>query len=171
VRLFFALWPPPDAARALADWADEAARGTGGKPIPAERIHLTLAFLGEADPERAALGVLQVQGEAFDLPLDLARYWKGNHTIWAGPRHTPGPLDRLARALHLELQQAGFNLERRPFAPHVTLVRKARRPLTLPDLPPVNWPATEFLLVESRTSREGPVYAALKTFPVLEPHA
>jgi len=171
VRLFFALWPPPDAARALADWADEVARGTGGKPIPAERIHLTLAFLGEGDPGTAARGARQVQGDAFDLPLDLARYWKRNQIVWAGPRHTPASLDHLSRALHLELRGAGFILESRSFASHVTLVRKARRPRALPDLPPVHWPATEFLLVESRTSREGPVYAALKTFPVLKPHA
>lgn len=165
MRLFFALWPPPAAARTLADWANEVARATGGKPVTAEKIHLTLAFLGEADPEKAALGARQVQGEAFDLPLEVSRYWKRNQIVWAGPQCTPDPLDRLVRALHLELYRAGFVLKRRPFATHVTLLRKVRTAPTLPDLPPVHWPASEFVLVQSRTSREGPIYAALKSFP------
>jgi 2'-5' RNA ligase len=163
VRLFFALWPPPAAARALADWANEVARGAGGKPIAAEKIHLTLAFLGEADPEQAVLGARQVQGEAFDLPLEVSQYWKRNQIVWAGPQRTPDPLDRLVKALHLELHRAGFVLKRRPFVTHVTLVRKARTPPTLPDLPPVHWPLREFVLVQSRL-REGPIYATLKSF-------
>jgi 2'-5' RNA ligase len=165
VRLFFALWPPPVAARALADWASAVAHGTGGKPTPAERIHLTLAFLGEADPERAALGAQEVHGEAFDLPLEISQYWKHNQIVWAGPRRTPEPLDRLASGLHHALRRAGFVLEPRPFASHVTLVRKARRPHALPDLPAVHWPAREFLLVESRNSREGLTYTPLHSFP------
>ena len=164
MRLFFALWPPPEAARALADWANEVARGTAGKPVVAENIHLTLAFLGEADPDKAALGARAVQGEAFDLPLEVSEYWKRNQVVWAGPRCAPDPLERLAGALHLELRRGGFVLERRPFAAHVTLVRKARRPHTLPDLPPIHWPAREFRLVQSRTSREGPTYTTLETF-------
>jgi 2'-5' RNA ligase len=167
VRLFFALWPPPAAARALADWANTVARGTGGKAITAERIHLTLAFLGEADPEKAAVGARRVQGEAFDLPIEVSQYWRHNQIVWAGPERTPDALDRLASALQLELYRAGFSLERRPFATHVTLLRKARTPPTLPDLPPVDWPAREFVLVQSRTSREGPIYATLESFPLV----
>ena len=135
MRLFFALWPPPAAARALADWANAVARGTGGKAVTAERIHLTLAFLGEADPEKAVVGARQVQGEAFDLPIEVSQYWRHNQIVWAGPGRTPDALDRLVKALQLELYRAGFSLERRPFATHVTLLRKARTPPTLPRSP------------------------------------
>ena len=60
MRLFFALWPPPDTAQALANWAEEVARDVGGKPVAAEKIHLTLAFLGDADPEKAIAADLGV---------------------------------------------------------------------------------------------------------------
>ena len=163
MRLFFALRPPPDAAQALAEWARELARETGGKPVPAEKIHLTLAFLGDADPAKATAAASQVRCEAFDLPIEIAQFWKHNQIVWAGPRETPDPLDRLVNALQLELYRAGFILERRPFAAHVTLLRKARAPMTL-ELPSVHWPAKEFLLVQSRASREGLKYAPVARF-------
>lgn len=167
MRLFFALWPPPDTARALADWAKEVARGTGGKQVAAERIHLTLAFLGDADPENATSAAKQVRCEAFDLPIEVSEYWKHNQIVWAGPERTPAPLERLVQALQFELYRSGYILERRPFAAHVTLLRKARTLPRLPDLPAVKWPAKEFVLVQSRTSSEGPIYAALKSFQLL----
>ena len=52
MRLFFALWPPEDLSRALADGAEALARRFGGKPARRETIHLTLAFLGEVDAAR-----------------------------------------------------------------------------------------------------------------------
>jgi len=167
MRLFFALWPPPATARALADWAQELARAAGGKPVAAEKIHLTLAFLGDADPEKAIAAVKQVSCEAFDLPIEVSEYWKHNQILWAGPRRTPDPLDRLVTTLQLELFRAEFILERRPFAAHVTLLRKARTPPTLQDLPPVQWPARQFVLVQSRTSSEGPIYEILRSFSLI----
>jgi len=164
MRLFFALWPPPAAARALADWAKEVARVAGGKPVAAEKIHLTLAFLGDADPDKAIAAAQRVRGRAFDLPIEVSQYWKHNQIVWTGPARIPDPLERLVTALQLELFRAEFILERRPFAAHVTLLRKARTSPTLPDLPPVRWPATEFVLVKSRNSSAGSIYATLETF-------
>ncbi len=167
MRLFFALWPPPATARTLADWAKEVARVAGGKPVAAEKIHLTLAFLGDADPGKAIAAAKEVRGEAFDLPIEASEYWERNQILWAGPQRTPAPLERLVTTLQLELFRAEFILERRPFAAHVTLVRKARVALTLPDLPPVRWPAKEFVLVQSRTSSEGSNYVSLMSFRLL----
>jgi 2'-5' RNA ligase len=62
--------------------------------------------------------------------------------------------------LHSELRKGGFQLEDRPFAAHVTLLRKAKRPAAFPALPPVQWPVGEFSLVESAHGR----YRVLETF-------
>lgn len=167
MRLFFALWPPPDTAKALANWAEEVARGAGGKPVTAEKIHLTLAFLGEADSENAIAAAGQVRCEAFKLPIETSQYWKHNRIVWAGPERTPDPLERLVQALQFELFRAGYILERRPFAAHVTLLRKARAPETLADLPAVAWAVSEFVLVQSRTSREGAAYLPVARFSLV----
>jgi 2'-5' RNA ligase len=162
VRLFFAAWPPPDTAGALAGWAGPL----DGRPVPAEKIHLTLAFLGEAQPDKAAAAARRVQGRTHALPIEVAKYWKHNQIVWAGPRETPPDLAALVDALHFQLYRAEFILERRPFAAHVTLARKARKPASLPPLPAVDWPIRELALVNSTVSSRGSTYETLERFPL-----
>ncbi len=147
MRLFFALWPPAQTAVALHDWAMKLE----GRPTRAENIHLTLAFLGEADPAKASAAARRVQGERHEIPIERAQYWRHNKIIWAGPAETPDALKDLANQL---------KAEERPFAAHVTLLRKAAPPASLPELPKVTWPAHEFALVASA----GGKYRTLERF-------
>ncbi len=162
MRLFFAAWPPPQTAEALARWA----RQFQGRPTPAEKIHLTLAFLGAAQPEKASAAARRVEGRAHALPIEVAKYWKHNQIVWAGPRETPAALKALVEALHFELYRAEFILERRPFAAHVTLLRKAPKPPLLPPLPSMDWPVREFVLASSSVSSKGSAYGILERFPL-----
>lgn len=166
MRLFFALWPPAATAGALAQWTRDAQRATGGKPTTEEKIHLTLAFLGEAEPGKAIQAARKVRGDPHSLPLEEARYWRENHIVWAGPRRIPPALQALFDRLSLELFREEFVLERRPFAAHVTLIRKARAAQALPPLPALDWPVNEFLLVGSSLSARGPSYEPLERFPL-----
>jgi 2'-5' RNA ligase len=164
LRLFFALWPPVETARALGEWANEVRGRTGGRATVPETIHLTLAFLGEAEPPRAVAAARRVEGKVFSLPMDTARYWRHNRIVWAGPAAFPGPLKQLAGDLRRELLLEEFKLEEREFAAHVTLVRKAGPPESLPPLPPLDWPAQEFVLVRSVNSAGAPRYEMLHRF-------
>jgi 2'-5' RNA ligase len=159
MRLFFALWPPRETALALERWA----RALEGRRTPADNIHLTLAFLGEVDEAKAAQAARRVQSAAFHLPLEAPGYWGHNKIVWAGPRQVPGELARLAEALQLELYKEGFILERRPFAAHVTLLRKAPAQ-PLPAVPPLEWPVQEFHLVSSSLAAAGSSYRTLERF-------
>ena len=157
MRLFFASWPPAELARALSRWAHEAQRDCGGRATREDLIHLTLAFLGEADPAAASVTARAVRAKASSFALEVARYWKRNRIVWVGPEKAPSSVAALARALG----------ETREFAAHVTLIRKAlepRRPL--PPLPALEWPVTEFALMNSRLEPEGPVYEVLERFPL-----
>ena len=146
MRLFFALWPPPQTAAALEQWA----RGCEGRVVPAANIHLTLAFLGEADPAAARSAAARVRASAHHLPIEQARYWKHNRILWVGPNETPPLLNELVERLGHELKGDHFILEDRPFAAHVTLLRKASPPKAPAALPPLEWPVREFALVSSR---------------------
>lgn len=166
MRLFFALWPPAKTAHALAQWTDEVSRDTGGSPTASDKIHLTLAFLGEADSTKAHNAALRVQGKRHTLPLEHAHYWKHNKIVWVGPQTMPAPLAALVAHLHGSLKDQAFVLEDRPFAAHVTLLRKARPPKALPPLPTLDWPVDEFVLVRSRTSPKGATYEPVERFPL-----
>ena len=154
MRLFFATWPSPELARALTRWAREAQRGCGGRVTREDLIHLTLAFLGDADPATAIATARAVRVGATSFPVEIAHYWKHNRIVWVGPREVPRPLAALARALG----------EAREFAAHVTLIRKASGPGSLPPLPALDWPVREFALMNSRLEPDGPAYEVLERF-------
>lgn len=158
MRLFFALWPPRETALALHEWA----KGLEGRATPVEKIHLTLAFLGGVEPAKLVAAARKVQAQAFELPVETAKYWRDNHIVWVGPREMPEGLRVLVERLHLALYRAEFILERRAFAAHVTLLRKARKPAAIQPLPRVEWPVREFALVNSA----GGAYAVVERFPL-----
>jgi len=162
VSFFFALWPPAATAAALQGWA----RRLEGRVTPAQKIHLTLAFLGPVAPEKASDAACSIKGRAHALPLEKVQYWKHNRIVWAGPRDTPAPLAALVAELHAALRRAGYTLEDRPYAAHVTLLRSAPPPRELPPLPGVEWPVSEFTLVRSAVSNKGSAYEIVRRFPL-----
>jgi RNA 2',3'-cyclic 3'-phosphodiesterase len=166
MRIFFAVWPPAGTARALAEWAREAQRSSGGSVTQEGKIHLTLAFLGDVDSGKAVDAARSVEGKTHSLPIEQSRYWRDSRIVWAGPRETPPPLLELFKRLELELYKRDFILERRPFAAHVTLIRKARAAKALPPLPALDWPVREFVLVRSALSPKGSSYEVIERFPL-----
>src|SRR6185437_6985863 len=158
-RYFFAVWPPASTAAALEGWAKKLE----GRVTPAEKIHLTLAFMGPVAPEKALEAARSVRARAHVLPIDKAQYWKHNRIVWAGPRETPAALAALVDALQRELRQAGYVLDERPFAAHVTLARSAPPPSReLAPLPQVEWPVNELTLVRSTNSPKGSSYEVVE---------
>jgi 2'-5' RNA ligase len=167
MRLFFALWPPRAAAEALHGWAMKVHGETGGRVTRLETIHLTLAFLGDVDQEKIIeLKKLRIKGEKHALPIEQARFWKRNDIVWAGPRETPAPLAEVADSLRSYLKARQFRLEEREFAAHITLIRKARAPGLLPELPKISWPVEEVLLVRSHLSSSGSSYEVRQRYPL-----
>lgn len=167
-RLFFAAWPPPEAQRALGRIAARLANGCGGRALPARNIHLTLAFLGEVARERlpeleaAAAGVT---APPFELRLDHLGYWKHNRVLWAGVSGGEAQLRSLASGVERALEEKGFRFDRRAYAPHVTLLRNARRAPASPAMPAVAWPVNGHALVESVPLGRGRLYRVLRRWP------
>lgn len=169
-RLFFALWPPPDAQRALGTLAVRLARACGGRAVPAERIHLTLAFLGATSNARVPslqAAVAGIGAEPFELQLDCLGFWRRKGIVWAGASRCPQALTRLVEALGARLEAEGCPRDARPFAPHLTLVRNARRAPRERVLEPLDWPVSRFALVVSRPGASGPVYETLRAWPLV----
>ena len=168
-RLFFALWPDDELRRALVKESRHWVRACGGRPMRAENIHLTLAFLGNVS-ERTARCVADaaagVGGEAFDLPFERYGFFPRPRVFWTGPRRTPEPLKRLVADLQAALAPCGIEPERRAYKAHLTLARKAHAPKGEWNMTPLNWRVEAFVLVESLPSPEGVSYQPIGRWPL-----
>jgi 2'-5' RNA ligase len=164
-RLFFASWPDEAARARLAPLAAELATLASGKAVPIEKVHLTLAFLGEVDAariERALEAARRVRLAPFTFALDRVGSFRGARVAWAGCEMAPEPLAALASELARSLAASGFALEDRPYAPHATLARRIARPVTAAAIAPIAWPVAGFSLVRSETGTGR--YAVLEAF-------
>jgi 2'-5' RNA ligase len=154
-RLFFAIWPGAAASRELALVAEALSGLAGGRPMPAEKIHMTLAFLGSLDAdgaERAAAAAMRVKGDAIHMAIDQVGSFRRARVGWASASIANAELVRLQEQLAGELKAGGFALEERAFTPHATLVRKIDKPVPLAPMPPLEWRSRAFTLVESTGS-------------------
>jgi 2'-5' RNA ligase len=94
-------------------------------------IHLTLAFLGELDDaqladaiQAATAAALQVRPFSYTLShLGVFGPPRQPRVIWMGIEEPSGSLRRLQRILSQQLALCGFQLDNKPFSPHLTLAR------------------------------------------------
>jgi 2'-5' RNA ligase len=151
VRLFFAVWPDERASGQLARLAEEVAVKSGGRAVPGANIHLTLAFLGDVAesriPELEAIA-RRIHVPAFPMRLDRLGSFRKAQVAWVGAETPPPGLVALESALAAGLREAGFSLDDRPYAPHVTLDRHARTRIA-GEAGPVEWRAGAFELVRT----------------------
>jgi 2'-5' RNA ligase len=165
-RLFFAVWPDADSATRLAALARQLVEACGGRPVPAGKIHLTLAFLGEVGAERAAAlaGCAGFRARPFRLELDRIGGFRRAGVAWAGPSAPPARLMALQEKLSARLGASGFALEEREFNPHLTLARRVERKLPSAPIAPIAWEVDAFTLVRSETGTGR--YTVLERWPL-----
>jgi 2'-5' RNA ligase len=168
-RVFFALWPD-DATRAAISRATRTVVGSsGGRPIAKERLHLTVAFLGEltaegVDAARAVPPFAIGAAGAFDLVLDLVGVWPESKILWLAPSAPPDALLDLEARLWEGLAERGFQPEERVYRPHVTLARRARPVEAV--IEPVRFAVRELALVESLPDGRNVHYEVLERWPL-----
>jgi 2'-5' RNA ligase len=104
-------------------------------------IHLTLAFLGElTDGELAGVkhAVASAAGQSRPFTYRLSHLGmfgspRQPRTIWMGIEESSGNLQLLHRVLNQELSRRNFAVDKRQFAPHLTLAR-IKAPLPAEEL-------------------------------------
>jgi RNA 2',3'-cyclic 3'-phosphodiesterase len=176
-RLFVAIWPSAAAGQALAHTVDAARRvAPDVRWQPPERWHITLAFLGAADPTKAGARI-DALARADRLPgaepLSLHRSGSFGPVIWVGVEHGPWLAD-LAHGLQRSLHVAD-----RRFRAHVTVgrargadgparARDVAASLAAHDGPA--WTPSGITLVESVTG-PAPEYHVLARWPLRRPAA
>ncbi len=170
LRVFFALWPDSALQTALHNMGNALNPDCGGRVTRPETIHLTLAFIGAlpADRLEALYAVAaRVSAQAFDWQVDQLGYWRRHQILWAGTSQPLEALTTLAGRLHAALNDANLDFDdTKPFAPHITLLRKARCEQLVQPPQALYWRVREFVLVQSETAAEGANYRVLRRWPL-----
>jgi 2'-5' RNA ligase len=146
IRLFCALSLPDPALSRLEDWQRAALVGAGeARLVPRANLHVTLAFLGHrpVGELEAILGAMRAAAEgAGPIELSVARYRETRSVGMLVFDDREGRAIALANDLHGRLERLGVYVpEKRPWLPHVTVLRFRRPPRLrppLPDLGPVD---------------------------------
>lgn len=186
LRVFCAVELPDDVrerAAAHLSRLREAFNASSSPPLKiswerAEKLHLTLKFLGELEAERVAalsraatraaesVGTFTVTlAEAGAFPVS------GNpRVLWLGLRDETNRLAALYERLEEECARENFPREARPFHPHITIARiripnaSARHLAALhraTEFEPATFNVNEFVVMQSQLGTGGSRYTPL----------
>ena len=171
IRLFCALQLPPAAVDELVLWQFEHLQrgGSGaGRLVPPGNLHLTLAFLGSrpANEVPAIAGALaDAAREASPAELRPLRYRETRSVGMIVYEDPTGAATALAAAVGERLERLGvFRRERRPWLPHVTVLRFKEPAGLTPGVANIrSFRAVRTALYSSTLRPGGAQYEALET--------
>ena len=159
-KVFLALQPDAPAVQQIAGLTADARRlhGLSGKPISAERMHMSLNFVGDfrGPPPRAVIDKAKkvvsglTGGRPFLIALNRMESWKGDpHPLVLTGEDGVIGVEELHADLHKALAVAGMAPRREPqITPHITLLYD-RREAPGAFIEPVSWKAREFVLLDT----------------------
>jgi 2'-5' RNA ligase len=164
IRLFVALEVPEDVSNELGRWGMQHL----GRGRRIDSFHVTLAFLG-AQPRSgvgAVAGVLRREASATEpFLLEVLRYHETRSVGMLVLDDPSGRAASLADRVQRGLVGLGvYERERRPWLPHVTVLRFRERPRLdppLPEIPPFAPSGAAALL--SRLHPSGAQYEVLES--------
>lgn len=140
-------------------------------------LHLTLHFFGYTKPAQIPL-IHHAAAEAAAAASKIRLRFQGGgffpgpgnpRVIWAGVQGDLKALFSLQKTLGQKLLEAGFEIDERPYQPHVTLGR-VRHKNQLPSPEDLTFPESPeqltsvVALYESKRSPKGSLYEILETF-------
>lgn len=155
-RLFLALWPDADEQAALVRYRTPWAFPPGSSPIRAERLHMTLHFIGQVDRRHLneVSDGLAVPLEPFAIDFSRAEIWPRGLAVLP-VTETPSELRQLHARLGDALRRLELPVEKRGFRPHVTLARRVAGTVPPSDDPQLRWQVSDYSLVESLRGSSG----------------
>ena len=190
MRLFVALDIDADIRARIAEFRDTMQQlAPDVRWVGPETFHVTLQFLGETKKLAEIQSALQlVKGSPITLTFGNAGFFptpKSPRVFWVGIESNDN-LQALAKSIAEGLQPLGFERDKGPFKPHLTLSRAGNgRPRPVPGersapglqqvrarvdtMTPLEFgtmTAREFYLYESKLSPAGAQYTKLSRYPL-----
>lgn len=157
MRLFLAIKTSRTLNAALKHVSSSLQLFGKGSFCSEELYHITLVFIGESIRTEDIKKVMDaVDTQAFDISLNAMGAFDDTYYVGVSPS---AELNTLQEKLTEQLITLGFDIEKRPFVPHITLARRYKC-----DMPPMVFvpSATErvesFCLMESKGGKYIPLY-------------
>jgi 2'-5' RNA ligase len=187
VRVFVACEVPGEVQRTIGDIIARLNETSGDavRWVRPDSVHVTLKFLGEVPQKKLpaikmALQEAVVRHSPFHLELSNIGTFGGREGLrlmWVGIAGDVLRLEAMVRDVNLALAVVGFEPERRPFRPHLTLGRvrdtvPTRRRAEIEvdvgkvEVPEVEWRTSQLTLMKSRLTPRGAEYDVISTFPL-----
>ena len=185
MRVFVAIDLTSEARREIAKFLKNLSKKHWKvKWEKSEKVHITLAFFAHLDEEKLAL-LKEVCKKVASKTSPFALSFKGlgcfpdfdwPRIIWLGLRGDLKSLVALQQKLRERLKESGFETEKRPFHPHITLGRikrargKERREIgrQIKALRKIDfksqWLIDRIVIYESECLPEGSVYKKIEGF-------
>ncbi len=165
MRCFIAARPDPPTRIALSALSDDLrTRVEHRRATHIDDLHLTLAFIGDlSDGDALDVGdaAAALRFVPVDWQLDTLGFFEAAGIVWAGCNATDAiaPLLELGRRLRQLLDLMNIEYDRRPLAPHITLLRGVRRFAAQQIGPPISWRVDSVALYRSSGRRPGSRYS------------
>ena len=181
IRTFIAFETTPGQKLVLAEAAASLKEASADVRWESpDKYHCTLKFLGETEERNlpAIRSIIKdVCADCTPLHIEFDRLGcfptlREPRVIWAGCTEQSPSLNVIKNRMDLALERFGFEIDRRPFHPHVTLgrVKSERRvehlisKLETVTFESFSLAVGELLLIKSVLHREGSVYTVLDSF-------
>ncbi len=123
MRLFIAIRLSEDMKKELVRFMHELKKqGVEGNFVPAQNLHMTLAFIGEYDNPSKVKEILKSL-PAPEFRLSLTDTGTFGNILWMGVKGNQ-KLKTYAKDIRAALKANGIPCDQEKFVPHITLVRK-----------------------------------------------
>jgi len=134
------------------------------RPVPAENLHITLVFLGWVENDQ--LDMLRdvmsgISPPDCDLLLDRCGWFRRPRVGWIGSDGVSSEAIQFQQSLDSAIRGLGFELDDRPWKPHVTVYRKMRNSPVMLDFEPIRWKLDSYDLMVSEQRPGGVQYRSL----------
>ncbi len=183
VRLFLAIDPGDDCRRSLARVLTDVRAATSGvRWVQDDKLHITLAFFGDAEEERVDQirdATAKVAGHHAPFPATVSGSgvfpdWRRPRVVWSG-LHDTGRLMELGKDIGKMSASIGFPPDH-PFRAHLTIGR-IPRPLSADERKNLQsaltglsgthpFDVTRVVLMRSTLSPKGSAYSEVASFPL-----
>ena len=162
MRCFIAAWPDEPTRLALSQVSEDLRKRVEHRRASRlEDLHLTLAFIGDLATDVAfdlSDAIQKLRFRPFVWQPDTLGFFRDAGVVWLGTLGEPiKPLASLAERARALLERQGIGYDRRPLAPHITLLRGVDS-FVAEKVSPISWHVESLALYQSAPARSASRY-------------